>query len=228
MNQYSKVIAPEDADSFTSWHRLNQAAEPEPEEEPEEELPPEPEPDPAPSAEEIAAIKQAAHDQGYAEGLTAGQEAGKAQGLTEGQQQITQHCTQLEQLCHQLETPLRQLDQQVEQTLLQLVQQLARGVIRAELKWAPEHILSLVQEALAQLPERATEITVYLHPSDVDQVQQAYALSAERQSRRQFEADPSLQPGECRVTSNHSRVDVPLEARIEQLCTQMLGEANEH
>ena len=50
MSQYSKVIAPEDADSFTSWHRLNQAAEPEPEEEPEEELPPEPEPDPAPSA----------------------------------------------------------------------------------------------------------------------------------------------------------------------------------
>ena len=36
MNQYSKVIAPEDADSFTSWHRLNQAAEPEPEEEPED------------------------------------------------------------------------------------------------------------------------------------------------------------------------------------------------
>lgn len=217
-----------------NWYQ--EEAEPEEQDEVEE-------PQQAPlTLEEIEAIRQAAYEDGFAEGRQAGfdqgltegrqqglQEGhaegvqqGHQQGLAQGQAEIDASAAHWRQLADQLVTPLAQLDQQVEQQLVYLAMQLARALIQHEAHTAPELLLNSLKEAVRLLPCADEGITLQLHPDDIERLQQAFG--AEECLRRGWtlQPEPTLQPGDLQLVSRTSSIDWMLEERINQLLRNFL------
>ncbi len=212
--------------------------EPEPEAEPE--LPP---PPPPPTEEEIAAIKEAARQEGielgYREGYEAGYQAGRAQAEQEAaqeraeraareqewrrceEQRLAETVAALEGIAHALADPLAESIEVLEPELLALVSALARRVILAELNTRPELIQQVLDEALKQLPSRNHPVRVQVNPED-QAILEAYAQTHDE--RIAWIPDPAIERGGCRVLSGPSRIDASLETRLGQGIEALWGE----
>jgi len=210
----------------------------------EEVVEPEPEPEPLPSitAQELEAIRQAAWEEGMAEGHAAGfakgQEEGKLEGLQQGHQVgleqgkeeglamgrdlVDQEIAHWQGLVSRLATPLSELDQAVEQQLISLVMQLARTLIRHEAETSPRILLEALKQGLALLPAAEQGVTLMLHPDDLARVEQAFG--AEECAKRQWrlQSDPTLSPGDLQLATVLSSIDLTLTGRIEQLLRNFL------
>ena len=217
------------------WYRQEQADEMPPEEQPEE-------PTPSITAEEVEAIRQAAWEEGLAEGRAAGfakgleegkleglqqghqagLEQGREEGLAMGRDQVEQEIAHWQALAARLATPLSELDAAVEQQLISLVQQLARALIRHEAETSPKLLLEALKQGLALLPAAEQGVTLMLHPDDVARVEQAFG--AEECARRHWrlQSDPTLSPGDLQLATELSSIDLTLAGRIDQLLRNFL------
>jgi flagellar assembly protein FliH len=205
------------------------------------ELEPEEQPEPL-TAEALDAIRQAAYDEGYEEGrqqgfeqgreegrltgLQQGHEAGLAQGLeqglTEGQERIDELAARWQQLLEQLSRPLAAIDKAVEQSLVTLALELARNLLKAEAETSPRLLLATVQEAVAALPGQDGQITLYLHPEDIELLQRQY--DQESLGRRGWELvpEPGFERGSLRLKTALSTLDTSLAGRIDQLMANFI------
>lgn len=193
--------------------------------------------------EEIEAIRQAAWEDGFAEGREAGfaegREAGRLQGLQEGhteglqqghaeglasgeaeiQAQIAIWQQQVERLGH----PLAELDAQVEQQLVWLALRLAKTLIGHEAHTSPDLLLGSLKQALQALPCADEGVTLSLHPDDLQRVVTAFGGEEACQQRGwTLLADPVLTPGDLQVQSSTSSIDWRLEERIDNLLRQFM------
>ncbi|MFM4825405.1 flagellar assembly protein FliH [Aeromonas bivalvium] len=215
----------------------------------EETVPEEPAPEPAPSltAEELEAIRQAAWEEGMAEGQAAGfakgleegkleglkqgHEAGMAQGKEEGlalgREQVEQEQAHWRLLASRLAEPLAELDTGVEQQLIALVMQLARALIKQEAVTSPALLLGALKEGLALLPAVRQGVTLSLHPDDIQRVVAAFGEEECERRQWRFESDPTLLPGDLQLATELSSVDLTLSGRIDQLLRNFLRE-NQH
>ncbi|MDX3773747.1 flagellar assembly protein FliH [Chromatiaceae bacterium AAb-1] len=195
------------------------------------------------TAGDIEQMRQAAYDEGFAEGkeegfskgysegreqghqdgLTQGQAEGRKQGLTEGQQEQEQKLAQLAALLQQLQQPLAGLDKQVEQSLLDLALAMAQAVIGVEVKTNPQVILQTIQEATAVLPLQAEHILIKLHPADLAIVEQYYPADEIARRGWQLQGEPALEQGGCLVESQHSSVDRSLRQRLQSSLDHFLS-----
>lgn len=196
------------------------------------------------TAEDLEQIRQAAYDEGFqqgkeegfsqgyqegreqglADGSTQGQAEGKKQGLAEGEALIREQLAQLQGLISQLQQPLQQLDQQVEQACLDLAVAMAQAVIGVEVKTNPQVILQSLRDAVEALPFQPHQLVIKLHPADLAIVQMHF--SAEEISQRQWQllAEPSLEPGDCWVSSEVSSVDRRIKTRLQASLEHFLQE----
>lgn len=216
------------------WYQSEQAPlEPEAEAEPEQQ---------PLTLEEIEAVRQAAYEDGFAEGRDAGlaqgleegrlqglQEGhtegltqGHAEGLAQGQEQIEQQIAHWQQLCSQLVQPLAQANAQVEQQLVWLALRLAKSLIRHEAHTSSDLLLTSLKEAIGLLPCAEEGITITLHPEDAELIRSAYG--EEECVRRGWTllAEPALQRGDLQLASRTSSIDWMLEERIESLLRNFL------
>lgn len=203
----------------------------------------EPEPEQAPlTLEEIEAIRQAAYDDGFAEGRQAGYEQGHdegrqqglleghaegvaqghQEGLQQGQAEVDASIAHWQQLAEQLVTPLAQLDQQVEQQLVYLAMQLAKALIQHETHTAPDLLLNSLKEAVRLLPCAEEGITLQLHPDDIARLHAAFGAEECQRRGWTLQAEPTLQPGDLQLLSRTSSIDWVLEERISQLLRNFL------
>ena len=217
-----------------NWYEESQGAE-------EEELPPEPEQQPL-TLEEIEAIRQAAYEDGFAEGREAGfnqgQEEGKlaglqqghaigleqgqAEGLAMGQSLIAEQLSHWQAMLGKLAQPMEQVDIQVEQQLVWLAMMLAKSLIKQEVHTSPDLLLGSLKEAVKQLPCAEEGVTLELHPDDLAMVLQAYGEEACQKRGWTLVAEPALQRGDLQLTSRTSSIDLLLEQRIENLLRNFL------
>lgn len=208
----------------------------EPPEEEEEILPP--------TAQEIEAIRQAAHDEGYAEGKQAGFDEGKTegleqglqegreqghqegleQGLQEGQSQITQQTELWESLVAQLHEPLAKLDEQVRKEVVKLSVALARSVIRTEVKTNEEIILQALSEGLKALPVEENHYNIHLNPEDIQLIHQQYGEDEIKARGWNLIESPALERGGCDITTEHNAVDLSVERRCRSVLDKFLLE----
>ncbi|GAB4174387.1 MAG: flagellar assembly protein FliH [Rhodocyclaceae bacterium] len=151
-----------------------------------------------PTADEIEAIRAQAHKQGY----EAGYEEGTARARMEA--------LRIHTLVENLERALCELDRQVADELLALAVELARQVVRQSVGLRPDAILSVVHEALAQLPHQ--QAVIYLNPQDAALVRAHLGETLAHAGHRVFE-DEALTRGGCRVESAGSQIDATLETR---------------
>lgn len=214
------------------WYRRPEPEAVEPEEEPQQPL----------TLEEIEAVRQAAYEDGFAEGREAGLakgldegkllglqqgheagfEQGKEEGLALGRELIESQASQWQNLLDRLAQPLHELDDQVENQLVWLAMRLARALIKHEAQTAPDLLLAALKEAVSLLPAAEAGVQIALHPEDLALVQQAYGDEVCAKRGWQLEADPTLERGDLQVSSHTSSIDMLLEQRIDQLLRQFL------
>ncbi|WP_299489628.1 flagellar assembly protein FliH [uncultured Shewanella sp.] len=185
---------------------------------------------------------QQAFDKGYDEGVQKGHEAGFESGSEEGRQsghaigfnqgriegqlkgkegidaQLNDLIAPLGALKSLLEEGHTQQINQQQNLILDLVRRVAQQVIRCELTLQPQQILSLIEETLAALPDRQSEVKIHLEPSAVEKLKE---LAADKVKDWVLIADPAITAGGCRIVSDKSDADASIETRLNACMTQV-------
>ena len=165
---------------------------------------------------------EAGLDQGRADGYPVGQAEGLQRGIEEGRVMAAE---QLEQRGKPIDAMLKGLkklktDMRAAQRkeVVELVGKIARQVIRAELALQPTQLLALVDEALAAMPPARDTIDVLMNPEELKRVSE---LDPKRAKKWNLLADPTLEPGECRVRAGDHEVDAGCQGRLAAVMAQV-------
>ncbi|ASV53643.1 flagellar assembly protein H [compost metagenome] len=163
-------------------------------------------------------------EEGYQEGLRLGFDEGvrkgRSEGKTQARQQFLDAAHPLDEIIQSMETFMAGYEQRRREELLQLVEKVSRQVIRCELTLHPTQILTLVEEALSALPQQPEQINVMLNSEEHRRISEA---EPEKVTQWGLMADPELAPGECRVVTNTTEMDVGCQHRLDQ-CMDVLKE----
>lgn len=197
------------------------------------------------TAEDIEAIRQAAHEEGFnqgkEEGFTKGYEEGKAQGLTEGAEQgvaegkekglaegketIDSLSEKWKSLIEQLNKPLADVEKNVEEQLLNLVVQLTEAVVLQEAKTNPDILIAAIATGIKALPSNEVSTQIYLHPDDIKNVEQQFGEQHIRDSGWRLLPAPQVSPGSCQIENSTSNIDLQMKSRLKQVLEAFLQDA---
>ena len=226
----SDLIRARDVGGFDIWSLPSfDPHVPEPEPEPVEELPVEMEEVPLDEVqpltlEELEAIRQEAYNEGFAAGEKDGFRSTTLKVRQEAEAALGTQLASLERLMGNLFDPIAEQDTQLEKSMVDLVQHIARQVIQRELVLDSSQIESVMREALKLLPLGVGNVRLYINPQDFEQVK---ALRERHEETWRIVEDAALQPGGCRVETEHSRIDATVETRISQIMAKLLDQAHE-
>ncbi|WP_137172871.1 flagellar assembly protein FliH [Massilia sp. HP4] len=182
-----------------------------------------------PSVEELEAMREAARHEGYAQGLeegrTQGHGEGHAQGYAEGaeagQREAAAELEQMRQVAASFGDAIAQADETIARDVLDLALRLARGMVRTGFDVRPELILSVVRDAIDQLPVLQQPAVLTLHPQDAELVRHGMAEELSKGGWRIIE-NGSIARGGCRVETATNQIDAQAAARWNRL-THALG-----
>lgn len=226
----SDLIRARDVGGFDIWSLPSfDPHVPEPEPEPVEEPPAEMEEVPLEEVqpltlEELESIRQEAYNEGFAAGEKDGFRSTTLKVRQEAEAALGVKLASLERLMGGLFDPIAEQDSQIERAMVDLVQHITRQVIQRELVLDSSHIKSVMREALKLLPLGVGNVRLYINPQDFEQVK---ALRERHEETWRIVEDASLQPGGCRVETEHSRIDATVETRISQIMAKLLDQAHE-
>src|SRR5512135_1850237 len=158
---------------------------------------------------ELAALREAARAEGYAEGMAAGR--------TEGEQA----CGRMKQLAESFSSTLDNLDFRLADMVLELALDVARQVVAGELAARPERILDVVNLALRQMAETSREARLLLNPDDAALVRPHLDQVLDKNRLRIVE-DVRIVRGGCLIETAQGDLDATLPARWRQV-VQVLG-----
>jgi len=161
-----------------------------------------------PTAAEVEHIHQQAHEEGY--------QAGAQKARDEAQR--------LAGIIGALDKELQQVDQQVAQNLLDLSMEIAKQMLQQALKVKPELILSVVNEAISELPHFSQHVQLILHPSDAELVRSKMGEQLGHAGWKIFE-DVQMERGGCRVETANSQIDASLTTRWKRVVSS-IGQDN--
>lgn len=174
--------------------------------------------------DELEAIRQDAYNEGFSTGEKDGFHAGQLKAKQEADVVLQGKVAVLEQLMTQLFAPIAEQDQQLERALVQLVSQMSREVIRRELLADSSQLTQVLREALKLLPMGAGNVRIHINPQDFELVK---ALRERHEESWRILEDEQLQPGGCRVESEHSLIDASIETRLELALKQLFEQQRE-
>ena len=189
---------------------------------------PPPPPQPAiqlPTAEELEAIRAAAREEGFAEGLEAGQAEGHAagyeEGLALGRAEAAEELEHLRELATTFGDAVTQADEAIANDVLELALHLARGMVRTAFDVKPDLILHVVREAVDYLPNLQQPALLMLHPEDALIVKSGIGHELDKSGWRIVE-DETIARGGCKVDTASNQIDAQIGARWQRL-THALG-----
>jgi len=182
-----------------------------------------------PSVEELEAMREAARQEGFAQGLEEGRaqghHEGRAQGYAEGaeagQREAAAELAQLRQVAASFGDAIAQADETIARDVLELALRLARGMVRTGFDVRPELILSVVRDAIDQLPVLQQPAVLTLNPLDAELVRHGMAEELSKGSWRIVE-NGSIARGGCKVETATNQIDAQAAARWNRL-THALG-----
>lgn len=174
--------------------------------------------------DELEAIRQDAYNEGFSTGEKDGFHAGQLKAKQEADVVLSGKVAVLEQLMTQLFAPIAEQDQQLERALVQLVSQMSREVIRRELLADSSQLTQVLREALKLLPMGAGNVRIHINPQDFELVK---ALRERHEENWRILEDEQLQPGGCRVESEHSLIDASIETRLDLALKQLFEQQRE-
>ena len=197
-----------------------------------------------PTAEEIEAIRAAAHAEGFAqgqleghaqgaeegfakgheEGLAKGLEEGTTQGLATGEEQVQQHLNTWVSLIDSIQNPVKRVEKDLEKELVLLAVSLAKGVIRSEVKTNTDLIFQALSEGLKALPIQEKHYQIHLHPDDIQLVNNHFSPEEIIKHRWEFIESPNMSAGGCEIVTQSNAVDITVERRVKDVIDKFLLE----
>jgi flagellar assembly protein FliH len=177
------------------------------------------------TARQLEEITAQAQREGHAQGMKEGRVAGVAQGLDEGRiaarQELTKQVEQLKSVIAQLLEPIAAQQDDIELALTQMALDVARAVLDQTPPLAAAELLPIVRRAVRELPVGARNITVIVHPQQLELLRDC----AEWPSSWQIQADSRVELGGCKVSTEQSLVDFSVELRFRQIAAKLLAAA---
>lgn len=160
-----------------------------------------------PTAEQIEQIYQQAREEGKAAGYQEGLARAKQERLA-----IAITAQRLQSVADTFTQELKEIDQAVAQDLLTLAINLAKKMTAQALQIKPELILSIVEEAIRQLPAISQPIRLTLHPEDAAHIR-THLEEHPPHPKWHLHEDALIEPGGCRVEAGGCEVDATLATR---------------
>jgi flagellar assembly protein FliH len=184
-------------------------------------------PAPTLTVEEIEAIQQQAHAEGFALGKQEGYQAGFVEGSKKGYDEnvhlVEVRTAQLVSLLESFATPFKHLDESVEQALADLAVKIAKQILHREIELDSGQVTAAVKAAVAALPIASQNVKLYLNPEDSELVRFNLGLG-ESPSAWTIIEDPTITRGGCKVDTEISHVDATVENRLNAVLESMFGE----
>jgi flagellar assembly protein FliH len=182
--------------------------------------PPPPQMVPMISEEELEAIREAARQQGYAEGheagLATGHASGYEDGLAQGRAEAAAELTHLQDLAANFGNAVTQADETIAADVLELALHLAKNMVRTAFEVRPELILPVVREAVDYLPSLQQPALLILNPEDALIVRGSIGHELEKTGWRIVE-DGSVARGGCRIDTASNQIDAQIASRWQRL-----------
>ncbi len=163
------------------------------------------------SLEELESIREAARQEGFAEGREAGYREGHDKGLRDGAGEVQAQADALRDAVAALARPLAELDDDLEDALATAVVEIARRVIGAELAARPELVRGIVRQAVDALAEGRGGLRLHLHPEDLALLRESGDSGLEG---CELLPDPALSRGGVRADRGPSSTDFTRESRF--------------
>lgn len=164
-----------------------------------------------PTVAEIEAIERQAREEGFNAGLTEGRAMAK--------RELAAQVARLEALFAAVERPFADLDNDVVGDLALLATIIAERVLGYELATRPDKIVDVVRQAVDALPAATRHLKIHLHPADA-------AIVREHRSSLDHEGtvvdDATLERGDVRLESEHSRLDARVRIRLAAVVDSVL------
>lgn len=110
-----------------------------------------------------------------------------------------------------------------EEATMRLAASIAERIVRRELTADPTILRASVRDALT-LAAGCSEVTVFLHPLDHKRIAEhvgPLSESIERVATPRFVADESLEPGDCRVETEHGSIDQRVRTQLDRLVEEL-------
>ena len=166
-----------------------------------------------PSVEELQAIEEAAHAEGYARG--------HAEGVAAGQAEVRRNAAQMEGILDAFTRPLARLDAEVGDALGDLAVRIAGALLRRSYAAEPALLEALVREALDLAGSDQRQVELRLHPDDLAMLSpQLVSLQGVR-----LAGDSTLARGDLRLHADSVRIDGSLSARLNAALQRIMAGA---
>ncbi len=166
-----------------------------------------------PTLQDIERLQKQAYDESY--------EAGYQQGLEEAKNEFHSIINGAKQLLDQISDPISNIDQQIKQQLVQLSLMIAKQVVKAEISYAPEKIIHIVDEALQALPQNSSSVYVRLHPADAAAYKK-FVNDSDNQISFKIVEDDTVEQGGCSLYTDSCSIDQTVETQIAAIAAKFL------
>jgi len=177
--------------------------------------------------EAAAKAKDAAVEEGTAQGSAVGYEAGKNKGLAEGLAQYTELLSRFQALLESVKAEKEAFFTDREAMLVELATRVAAKVIHREVQTRPDHIENLLRQTVRLLSDKS-KLLVTVHPDDLERVTRAQAegkLDFQGLKQIEFLADDKMVVGGMRIASGHQTLDAALDSQLAEISRGLLEEA---
>lgn len=166
------------------------------------------------------------YDIGLAEGKDAGNRIGYDEGRARAQEELAAHTERLNRIATVLLQGVAERDAELPQVMVNLLSGLAATVLGHELSVSDQAIQRYVEAAIESLPGGEKALRIFISQDDSELIQQ---VSEQGIDWPPLAVDKRLRVGECRVESEHSRVEYSarehLQHTLESLAARMLASA---
>jgi flagellar biosynthesis/type III secretory pathway protein FliH len=113
---------------------------------------------------------------------------------------------------------------ELEPAIIELSQQIARKIIHAELKLAPEQIANIAGAVLSKVVE-SDNVTLKVSADDYAAVTDAMADRTGSGARVRFRVDHDLKSGDCLAVTPHGTVDGTVEGQLSEIRHRLMEAA---
>lgn len=171
-------------------------------------------------------IKKDAYREAFDRGLREGREQGYREGMAKAEEEAAAIRAQARDVLDQAEKIRRSTLEAMESEIVDLAREIAEKLLALQLTLEPEAVLGVVKEALRLVAGRLS-VVLYVSPFELELVKskKSEMLSLlPAKAELQVIADPSIQPGGCRVETERGSVDATLERRKGELLKVLYGE----
>jgi flagellar assembly protein FliH len=188
-----------------------QLEEPQPEEVSEEVVEEEAEPEPAISEEELEAIRKEAYEKGLMDGLDKGRKEGEQKAHKNYEADKNAYIAKLEQTYSQVIESVKQFDSvvgDIDASLPDIIISMVKDIVGTERRVNDKIVTSVAKKSMEHLRELEKVIFI-VHPDDKEHMQEAFPDYV-------TEADPNMEKGSLRVSTNIGEMNFCIERMLEE------------